>query len=67
MPDGFRRPGAKPGSYALILSTSTEAVIRVGRLGNLQLQPGFYVYVGSALGPEVSVPELFNNEFFSSA
>ena len=25
-------------------------MIRVGRLGNLQLQPGFYVYIGSALG-----------------
>ena len=42
---------AAPGTYALILA-STEAVpIRVGKLGILQLQPGFYVYVGSAHGP----------------
>ena len=39
-----------PGTYALLLSSATDAVIRVGRLGDLQLQPGFYVYVGSALG-----------------
>ena len=40
-----------PGTYAVILA-STEAVpIRVGKLGILQLQPGFYVYVGSAHGP----------------
>jgi Uri superfamily endonuclease len=39
-----------PGTYALLLS-ATDAVIPVGRLGDLRLQPGFYVYVGSALGP----------------
>jgi Uri superfamily endonuclease len=40
-----------PGTYALILSSATDIVIPVGRLGDLQLKPGFYVYVGSALGP----------------
>ena len=39
------------GTYALVLSSSTEAVVRVGRLGSLRLRPGFYVYVGSAFGP----------------
>ena len=39
------------GTYALVL-TSTEATsIPIGKLGSLQLQPGFYVYVGSAHGP----------------
>ena len=38
------------GTYALILSSAREDVIRVGRLGDLRLQNGFYVYVGSALG-----------------
>jgi Uri superfamily endonuclease len=41
----------RPGTYALILSSKTVAMIRVGRLGDLWLQRGFYVYVGSALGP----------------
>jgi hypothetical protein len=42
---------SRPGTYALLLSSVSDAVIRIGRLGNLRLQPGFYVYVGSALGP----------------
>ena len=41
----------KPGTYALILLASSEEDIRVGRLGLLQVKPGFYVYVGSAFGP----------------
>jgi len=40
----------RPGTYALLLPSATDAVIRVGRLGDLRLQSGFYVYVGSALG-----------------
>ena len=39
------------GTYALILSSSRRAVIRVGRLGELRVQPGFYVYLGTAFGP----------------
>jgi Uri superfamily endonuclease len=39
-----------PGTYALILSCSTNSLVRVGRLGRMRLQPGFYVYVGSAHG-----------------
>jgi len=39
------------GTYALILSCMSNARIRIGRLGAMQLQPGYYVYVGSALGP----------------
>jgi hypothetical protein len=35
------------GTYALLLASATDALIRVGRLGNLRLQPGYYVYVGS--------------------
>lgn len=48
-PRGTVKPG--PGTYALILSCSVDAVIQIGRLGQLQLRPGFYVYLGSALGP----------------
>lgn len=39
------------GTYALILASSTYELIHVGRLGQLQLLPGFYVYIGSACGP----------------
>jgi Uri superfamily endonuclease len=35
----------------LILESSSSAVIIVGRKGSLALQPGFYLYIGSALGP----------------
>ena len=40
----------KPGTYALILSCSTNIRVQIGRLGTMRLQPGYYVYLGSALG-----------------
>jgi len=44
-------PRPAPGTYALVLSSSKDSLIKVGRLGWLRLQRGFYVYIGSALGP----------------
>jgi Uri superfamily endonuclease len=41
----------KPGTSALILPCSTKVRVHIGRLGTLWLQPGHYVYLGSALGP----------------
>jgi len=41
----------QPGTYALVFSSTVRALIRVARLGRLQLEPGFYAYVGSAYGP----------------
>jgi len=41
----------KPGTYALVLSCTSNARIQVGRRGTMQLRCGYYVYVGSALGP----------------
>ena len=41
----------KYGTYALILVSSSERLIEIGKLGQLLLQPGYYVYVGSAFGP----------------
>ena len=41
----------KPGTYALVLHAAAGESLQIGRLGRLDLQPGFYVYVGSALGP----------------
>jgi len=40
-----------PGTYVLTLATSSPREITIGRLGALAVQPGFYVYVGSAMGP----------------
>ncbi len=42
---------AQAGTYALVLVSAKAALVRVGQLGSLQIQPGFYVYIGSALGP----------------
>ena len=42
---------ARPGTYALLLSTASDAEIRVGRHGDMRLQSGLYIYVGSAFGP----------------
>jgi Uri superfamily endonuclease len=39
------------GTYALVLASSETGRASVGKLGTLQLQPGYYVYVGSAHGP----------------
>jgi len=40
-----------PGTYALVLQSHSTETIQVGRWGQLDLQPGFYIYVGSAFGP----------------
>ena len=42
---------AHPGTYALILRADRRQTVQVGRLGQLVVEPGCYVYVGSALGP----------------
>ena len=40
-----------PGTYALILSSTADELLQIGRLGQLPVRAGFYVYVGSAFGP----------------
>jgi Uri superfamily endonuclease len=42
---------ALPGTYALLFRSVSDVEITVGKLGKLRLEPGFYVYVGSACGP----------------
>ena len=42
---------SRPGTYALILASSSEASLIIGKLGRLELRAGCYVYVGSAFGP----------------
>ena len=41
----------QPGTYALVLDCHRSSPVRIGRLGALELQRGFYVYIGSAFGP----------------
>ena len=42
---------SQPGTYTLVLACQATGPVPIGRLGTLSLQPGFYVYVGSAFGP----------------
>ena len=42
---------AIPGTYALILCSETGQRIAVGRLGTMEVRPGWYMYIGSAFGP----------------
>ena len=39
------------GSYALILRCDHAQTITVGKLGDMRLRAGWYVYCGSAFGP----------------
>ena len=45
------RPQDEPGTYALLFRAEEEQTVEVGALGSMTVQPGQYVYVGSALGP----------------
>jgi len=38
------------GSYILVLRASAPARLTIGRLGEVAIVPGWYLYVGSALG-----------------
>lgn len=42
---------SEPGTYTLLLRAEEERGIDVGALGEWTVQPGRYVYVGSAFGP----------------
>ena len=42
---------SNPGTYALILRSHSKAKAQIGRWRQLDLKPGYYIYVGSALGP----------------
>jgi len=41
----------RAGTYLLVFSTAQTHTVQVGRLGPLQLQNGYYCYIGSAFGP----------------
>ena len=42
---------SQPGTHALLLACRRTGPARIGKLGSIQLQEGFYAYVGSAFGP----------------
>jgi Uri superfamily endonuclease len=42
---------AEPGTYALLLKLDKQERITVGKLGTFNFPAGYYLYVGSALGP----------------
>ena len=39
------------GTYALVLSSDESVDLSVGRCGAVRIEPGFYIYIGSAFGP----------------
>jgi Uri superfamily endonuclease len=48
----------QPGTYAMILRATNIRQIGVGKIGKMQVIPGFYVYAGSAFGPGGLRPRL---------
>jgi Uri superfamily endonuclease len=40
-----------PGTYALMMRCSRAGTIAVGSLGTMRVEPGAYLYLGSAFGP----------------
>ncbi len=42
---------SKHGTYALLLRARRSQAIQIGRRGVLNVEPGHYIYVGSAFGP----------------
>ncbi len=41
----------EPGTYALLMHNESRVTVSVGRLGHIKIEPGYYIYVGSAFGP----------------
>ena len=42
---------ADPGTYAIVLHCRSGGEVPLGRRGHLAVDPGYYIYVGSAFGP----------------
>ena len=40
-----------PGTYVLVLHSTIQSSLAVGRRLTLTIEPGYYLYVGSAFGP----------------
>ena len=42
---------SQPGTYALILESHIRQNIQIGRWREIEIQPGYTIYIGSAFGP----------------
>ncbi len=42
---------SKPGTYAVIYKCELNIDVQIGRWEKITVEPGYYVYVGSAFGP----------------
>lgn len=42
---------AVPGAYVLLIRLRSPCRLRVGAMGDIDFEPGFYFYMGSARGP----------------
>ena len=42
---------SRSGTYVLIFQNRKPTIIEVGCWGSLEIEPGFYAYIGSAFGP----------------
>lgn len=49
--DGRPRLPPERGTYALVLRCDMPDRLDVGALGRIEIHPGYYIYVGSAMGP----------------
>jgi Uri superfamily endonuclease len=47
---GIPEMKSKPGTYALILKSDLKHSVQVGRWRQIDIQPGYYIYIGSAFG-----------------
>lgn len=41
----------EPGTYALILQSDLTARVQIGHWREIEILPGYYIYIGSAFGP----------------
>lgn len=42
---------SESGTYVLVLKNDTRNAVKVGKWGQLELEPAIYIYIGSAFGP----------------
>ncbi len=49
--DGMQKLESKPGNYCILIRSHKRQRTQIGRWGYLNIEPGYYLYVGSAFGP----------------
>jgi len=42
---------SRPGTYCILFQSQKSRRVQIGRWGYLYIEPGYYLYVGSAFGP----------------